>query len=307
MANINCLLKKIIVLFLLLIVLLITSILITWTPSRSSFGSQHPPSNEFFHFVVTLDGVDGSSIENNGRLKLFKERFSKKCAHSDVDFTPCFGQLSSSRGVGVTLAFISCLKQALEYQPPIQAAFFYEDDAEVFVDKARKSSPLCSVVENKQILEAMSDDALLGLLGGHDFVISARADAAVKKEHSMKLGLTRIIHSWGAYGWVIKRENIENLVIWFELTAEKSLNDNSLCSPDAAWYELAAVTGKYVYAANPLLVDHFFEFSNTWVDNPEKMASREFQGKLDINLMLTDKNRTDWKRKVFNEILGYEW
>jgi len=129
----------------------------------------------------------------------------------------------------------------------------YEDDALPF------DSRFCSGPFQRNLLSTTPADALVLLLGGHDFVLD-------KKANSISSPFIRMAQSYGTYGYAVKRSNMLALASPFEEQAGGGcIEENRKCSPDVSWYHLSRVMEKYIYAINPLLVDHEKgTYSNTW-------------------------------------------
>mgnify|MGYP000400712917 FL=1 len=206
--------------------------------------------------------------------------------------------------------FSQCLTEALKLKEvsSVDTVFFMEDDALLF----DKSSQLCTTEGQHEVVANMPSDGLLTLVGGHDFVVS-EMDKEVKKGH---LTYRRLIHSWGAYGFLLPQRSIHKLITTFKMELERCKDldsaeegERALCSPDMVWYEFAAITGSYVYVVDPLFVDHspLGDHSNTWGKEDEsgmKAGRKSWEGKREIDEMLTTKNRTKWKRQYFRTITG---
>mmetsp|Transcript_3104 Transcript_3104/g.6250 ORF Transcript_3104/g.6250 Transcript_3104/m.6250 type:complete len:252 (+) Transcript_3104:257-1012(+) len=205
------------------------------------------------HMVVSLDGVKGADEENKGRLDRFRSKWESSCGPR-IHFQVCPGNLSPITGVGLTKSFSACLKNA--HNQGADAVFMYEDDALLFDPR------FCSLEYQRKFLLAAPEDALVLLLGGHDFVIDWDSNDS---QQTPSAPFVKLIQSYGTYGYAVTRSNMPSLSSLFSEQATSCVQEARKCSPDVSFYHLARSYDKHIYAVNPLLVDHDKgTYSNTW-------------------------------------------
>jgi hypothetical protein len=149
-------------------------------------------------YVVTLDGVTGAAEENTGRFEEFTDRWRRVCG-VDLQVNRCPGRIHETRGVGLTLAFTECLLHAYsDLDTNADVVVFFEDDADLF------DADFCSLEYQKDLFASAPSDALVMLLGAHDFKL--HADNVVEETDSQANEFIRVRRSWGSYGFAVYSE-----------------------------------------------------------------------------------------------------
>ena len=197
-------------------------------------------------YVLTLENSDAD------RLLKFRSTFS-----SVFEVRVCYGVLDSKdygTGYGNTKGHISCLKQALDDKLDQDIIYIFEDDAVALFSLKETMFKLPKTVSDVPL------DALVVLLGGHNFVDVSGADS---------LGLRKVnSYSFGSYAWCTLKSNIEILMSGFEkdLKLENGFKVNNgikMIGADTSFYVNANRCSMSVYVLDPLLFGHPENFSKT--------------------------------------------
>jgi len=202
-------------------------------------------------YVLSLQGVSGSHPNNNDRFDKFSDALQKQCGH-DVHIEFCPGVINKIRGQGTQKGFLNCFTKALSDQH--KYLVFMEDDARL------RTSEFCNDSYRDSLWAAVRSDVFMILLGGHHISIIP---------FQTKKKFTKVVSSYGSYGFMITRENVKHLYSYYAW--ELSL-DRPTYSPDLSLFTIAAHLKKSVQITTPTVVYHIAGFSNTWQKSRDQLV-----------------------------------
>ncbi len=227
------------------------------------------PTEAFY--VVSLQGVNGAHDSNAGRLDKFRADWLSVCTSYGFPsprFQHCPGVLSPIHGHGLTQAFVTCFEHALDGQA--ETIIIFEDDARLFRDDASSntmSEAFCNpAFRHKLWNENLPKDALAVLLGGWKWGLKPDDGLDVPAQG---ISFRKVEHSYGTYGFALRRESVSQLQRHFITTLESS----GPLAPDETWHPFAWGLGKENYVTEPLLVWHEGGHSNTWNRTQEDIVA----------------------------------
>ena len=288
-------------------------------PTRSDnlYPSPLPKEEKIINFVITLSSVPHpSSIKvdaNNHRLGSFLKNFKTFCEEGEESFASpnfeiCPGYYHPVGGVGLTLAWLSCLSYARDTLGAT-GVIFYEDDSIPldkslceaagggggggggynFVNAGGGGGPSINTHYSNIFKNAGHPRPLMVFLAGHQFVFPSKK---VSVEHgALPFDYVKILKNYGTYGFGVDLTSESGGIgipdylayaLLACLSKSKPINQSestklrnakqcpNLFSPEHALHDYAVEKGKnrVVYATNPTLVRHDKESYSNTWDAP---------------------------------------
>lgn len=216
-----------------------------------SLRKNSKPSSQVGIYVLTLQGVAGADKHNEHRLDTFLAHIQSLGCFQDVHINICKGIYKSDLqpGYGTTQAYIACLDHIRE--DGITEAHIFEDDVRFYDYES------CLGLREK--LHSAPKDTLLVMYGGHDWKYDMTKSV---------VGYNGVERAWGAYGWGIRKDAIRLVQDGFR---KELVLGSAYISPENSWTKVAKESGRTIYAAEPLLVEHPASWSNTWRTSRRKV------------------------------------
>eukprot|EP00122_Pirum_gemmata_P007425 Pgem_evm1s6817 len=209
-------------------------------------------------YVMTLPFTDKSRLDSFlGAWNMF---------YPQLEMEPIYGSLTETRGLGLVFSFINAVDLAIE--DDVDVAFFFEDDALPFAEYYKNKKSWLRDLEKVLKKWSTLPNVINLYLGGHAFYTPGKAN--------YEFGLTRVIHSYGTYGFAIRKKHLK---CYSKLLRDHVEKRRYSYDVDYMLFCLKGhifrLTSKYqAMVATPLLIDHNPGFSYTW----KKKIRRPFEG-----------------------------
>lgn len=215
------------------------------------------PETRQYVYVISLQNSSldkASQKKNRHRLDRFISDWEAVChSNPNVVIRHCPGILDPIQGRGISASIANCLQAA--YKDDSFFPLFFEDDTRMF------NEDFCYRQKQASILSNMPRDAMVVLLGGHQFQyendprkVSIRSGQTIQYE--------ALTFGYGAYAYIVPRWNL--LSLSRALRRNLKLSPRQRVDPDLEWYKYAKKINLRIYKTRPLYFMHPAGYSNTW-------------------------------------------
>jgi len=242
------------------------------THKSGELGS--PIGKEAF-YVVSLDGVRESNLNNVGRYEAYEQHARGVCG-DHIKWIRQAGHVKAQRGAGLTTSFVEVIQHADANN--VEFAYIFEDDVVML-------NPLfCSSRFRHEMWLQVPQHFVL-ILAGH------AVEASGPAIETSLFAFRNITKHYGSYAWCIKRENFGILLDLWNL----QLRDNKgMLSPDVDlsrnFRELYHTSESYLLQF-PQIFHHPAGYSNTWFKQRTDVLDKQ---RLSLIVKLSTSSKT-WK------------